>query len=194
MDFTWFTEFVDNALLFLQDWGFLLVILFGILHPVVSNPLHLFNMSLAIALLGPWLGYPIVIVANIIGILFLWYLTRMVPQDNILKRWKISDKVLTWVKETETWRHAIVIGAPTIPTYPVKLAIPLSGMSFKKYMYTLCGSYVVLIVANTLIHYGLVGFITNNVPNWLSFSILLVIVLYIYFGRRLFNRGNLKSE
>lgn len=186
-------DYVNDALIFLDGWGIVIVIVFGVLHPLISQPLHLFNLTLAIGLVGALIGFPVVIVSNIIGIILLWYFTRIARKSNVFKRWNVSEQIFTWVNNTEPWRHAVVIGAPTIPTYPIKLAIPLSGMSFKEYFKTLMGSYAVLIISNTLIYYGLVGFLTDNIPPWGLFLIMLVIVLYVYFGRRLFDHGRVKK-
>jgi len=182
--------FVDNALIFLNDWGFIIVIVFGIIHPLLENPLALFNLSLAIAIMGVPLAYITVFLANLIGILLLFYFTRMVnnKSDNFLSKKKISGKVLDWIKTTETWKHIVVIGVPMIPTYPIKLAVPLSGVSFRKYMTTLVGAYLFLFFGNTLIYFGVTGFISETIPNWVSFSLLLILVLYIYFGKYLFRK------
>lgn len=189
MDLTWYYDTVDGTLQFLQGWGFILVIVFGLSHVIMSQPLYLFGLSLAIYLLGVPLGYTLLITSNFVGMLLFWYLTREIKKDNILKRWKISDKVFTWVRTTETWRHAIVIGAPTIPTFPIKLAIPLSGMPFKQYMKTMIQSYLVLLVSYSLIYFGVTNVLTDNLPGWVIVLIILFIVIYIYFGRRIFNRG-----
>ena len=95
MDFSSFEAFVDSSLLFLNDWGFIIVIVFGVMHPLIENPLHLFNMSLAIAILGIPVGYMVVFLSNVVGILVLFYLTRMANEksNNFLQRRKVSKKV-----------------------------------------------------------------------------------------------------
>ena len=70
--------FVDEVILFLGNYGFVIVILFGIAHPILENPLALFNLTLAIALLGTAVGYIVVFVSNLIGILILYYLVMKV--------------------------------------------------------------------------------------------------------------------
>ncbi|MCF6184000.1 MAG: hypothetical protein L3J56_05135, partial [Bacteroidales bacterium] len=58
---------VDDIVLFLGDYGFIIVIVFGITHPIFENPLSLFNLALAITLLGIGLGYIVVFLSNVVG-------------------------------------------------------------------------------------------------------------------------------
>ena len=190
-----FTAFVDEAVLFLGKYGFLIVIVFGIAHPILENPLSLFNLALAITLLGIGLGYLVVFVSNMIGILILYYLVYRFNKRNkgALFEKKVADKVLTWIRNTSTWKHIVVIGVPMIPTYPIKIAVPLSGVGFKKYMVTLIGAYLFLFFGNTLIYFGVLGFITDNIPTYVSFILLSIFVVYIYFGHRIFYKEKLDN-
>ncbi len=196
MDFDSLQAFTDSVLNILNNWGFIIVIIFGILHPLTENPLSLFNLTLAITILGIPLGYTVVFLSNIIGILLLFYFTRIINEksNHIFTRQKVSKKAMDFILETDTWRHIVVIGVPFIPTYPIKLAVPFSGMSFKKYLVTLVGAYVFLFFGNSLIYFGVLGIITNNIPNVISYSLLLALVLYIYFGKKLFNLNNKRKS
>lgn len=191
-----FGLFVENALVFLQGWGFIIVIIFGIIHPLVEGPFALFNLSIAIALLGIPLGYAVVFVSNVIGILILYLIASKFNDktDDYLFRKKVSKSTLDWVKNTPTWKHIVVIGVPAIPTYPVKIAVALSKLSFRRYMFTIVGSYIFLFFGNTLIYFGIAGLVTNIVPDYVSFILLLILVVYIYFGKHLFNKGKQVEE
>lgn len=190
--------FVENILTYLNDWGFIIVIIFGIVHPVLENPLALFNLTLAITLLGIPMGYAVIFASNIIGILLLYVLATKFNQktNDFLFKKRVSNTALEWIQNTPVWKHIVVIGVPMIPTYPIKIAVPLSKVGFKKYMFTLIGAYVFLILGNTLIYFGIAGLISNVIPNYVSFILLLLLILYIYFGKTIFNRGNetLKEE
>jgi len=185
--------FVDEVILFLGNYGFVIVILFGIAHPILENPLALFNLTLAIALLGTALGYIVVFVSNLIGILILYYLVMKVKnhKNKIFLKKNVPNKILEWARTTETWKHIVVIGVPLIPTYPIKIAVPLSGVGFKKYMLTIVGAYIFLFFGNTLIYYGVLGIVTDNIPNYVSFLLLLLFVIYVYFGNRIFYKEKL---
>ena len=190
-----FDQFVEEFLFLLGNYGFIIVIIFGIMHPLFENPLSLLNLALAISILGIPLGFLVVFSSNLIGILILYFLAEKFNEksNNVLFRRKVSEKVLNWIKETATWRHILVIGVPMIPTYPVKLAVPLSKVGFKKYMITLVGAYLFLYFGNSLIYFGLIGFITDNIPGYVSFILLLLFVIYVYFGKSFFKRSNLSK-
>jgi len=185
-----FNLYVEEMLFFLGNYGFIIVIVFGIMHPLFENPLSLLNLVIAFALLGIPLGFLVVFSSNLIGIVLLYYFALRFNEksNNILFRKKISEKVLNWVKTTDTWRHILVIGVPMIPTYPVKIAVPLSKVGFKKYLITLIGAYVFLYFGNFLIYFGIVGLITDNIPNYISFILLLTFVIYVYFGKSMFKK------
>lgn len=188
-----FETFVDQVLFFLGNYGFIIVIIFGIMHPLFENPLSLLNLALAIEILGIPFGFLLVFSSNIIGILLLYYFAMKFNEksSNFFFRKKVSKKVLNWVKNTDTWRHILVIGVPMIPTYPIKIAVPLSKVGFKKYLITLVGAYLFLYIGNFLIYFGLVGFITENIPNYVSFVLLLAFVVYIYAGKSFFNKNKI---
>ncbi len=190
-----YTQLIDNLLVLLGNYGFLLVIFFGILHPLTENPWSLVTMTLSISLLGIFFGYLVLIISNIIGILLLYFIVCSINKKSnyFFHRKKISQKVLSWINNTESWRHIVVIGLPLIPTYPVKVSLPFSNMSFKRYFFTLLGSYFFLYTANSLIYFGVMGFITNNIPNYVSFFLLLLFALYIYFGKYLRKKWSLSQ-
>jgi len=188
-----FQLYVNMALEFLGDYGFLIVILFGVLHPLFENPLSLFTLALAVTILGIPLGYIFLALSNLIGILLLYVIANQFnhSSNHVLFKKKISDKFLKWIRDTPTWKHIIVIGVPFIPTYPIKLAVPLSNVGFKKYLITLCGAYAFLFFGNTLLYFGFLGIVTNNIPNVVSYGFLLVFVLFVYFGNQLFKKEKL---
>jgi hypothetical protein len=162
MDFASLEQFANSALDFLGVYGFLIVIIFGVVHPLIENPLSLFNLTLAIAILGIPLGYLVVFLSNLVGIVLLYLIAIKFNKktDNYLFKKKISNKALMWIRETPTWKHIVVIGVPMIPTYPIKLAVPF----------------------------------TENIPNYVSFILLTILVLYIYFGKYLFNNNKQIEE
>ncbi|MFK5883180.1 MAG: VTT domain-containing protein [Candidatus Izemoplasma sp.] len=182
---------LDNSLIFLGDYGFIIILLFGIIHPLTENPLSLFTLTLSISILGLFWGYVILFAANMIGVVMLFFLAEKFNHstNGFLFKRRASEKVLNWIRTTETWRHIIVIGVPFIPTYPIKLAVPLSKVSFKKYMVTLGGAYVFLFFGNSLLYFGILGFITNNIPSYISLAMLLVFALFVYFGIDFFKKN-----
>jgi len=188
-----FELFVDELLFFLGNYGFIIVIVFGVMHPLFENPLSLLNLALAFAILGIPFGFLVVFSSNIVGILLLYYFALRFNEksNNVLFKNKVSEKGLNWIKTTATWRHILVIGVPMLPTYPIKIAVPLSKVGFRKYMITLVGAYIFLYIGNFLIYFGILGFITDNIPNYVSFILLLGFVIYIYFGSSFFKTNEI---
>ncbi len=191
-----FDTLVNSLLIFLGSYGFIVFIIFGIMHPLFENPLSLLNMAMAFTVLGIPLGFLVVFSSNLVGIILLYYLAMKFNQNSnyFLFRHKVSKKVLLWIKTTPTWKHILVIGVPMIPTYPIKVGVPLSGSGFRKYLITLVGAYLFLYFGNFLIYFGALGIITNNIPTYLSFSLLLLFVLYLYFGSSFFNKLNIFNK
>ncbi len=191
-----FDSFVEELLFFLGNYGFIIVIIFGVMHPLFENPLSLLNMALAFSILGIPLGFLVVFSSNLIGIFLLYYFAIRFNEksNNILFRKKVPEKILNWVKTTDTWRHILVIGVPMIPTYPVKIAVPLSKVGFKKYLITLVGAYVFLYFGNFLIYFGILGFISDGIPDYVSYILLIIFVIYVYFGKSVFKKNKINEK
>jgi len=180
-------ELFDTLVNYAEQYGFWIILLLAILHPLTENPWSFLTMSIGLRILGIPLGYGTIFLGNIIGIILLYLIFHGIHQKTnyIAQQKKISKKVLEWVEQAETWRHIVVIGMPMIPTYPVKIALPLSNMSFRKYFLTLLGSYAFLYSAYSLLYFGLIGFITDAIPNSVAIICLAGFALYIYFGKSL---------
>ena len=191
-----FDLLVENLLLFLGNYGIIIIIIFGVMHPLFENPLSLLNMALAFSILGIPFGFLVVFSSNLVGIVVLYFLALKFNEksNNILFRRNISEKILNWIKTTDTWRHILVIGVPMVPTYPIKIAVPLSKVGFKKYLITLVGAYFFLYFGNFLIYFGILGFITENIPNYISFILLSIFATYVYFGSSFFRTSEIYQE
>lgn len=180
-------EIFDQLIAYAEQYGFWIILLLAILHPLTENPWSFLTMSLALTILGIPLGYGTIFLGNIIGIVTLYAIMHGFNRSTnyFVLQQKTSKKVFDWIKNADTWRHIIVIGMPMIPTYPIKIALPLSGIGFIKYFWTLIGSYVFLYSAYTLLYFGLIGFITEAIPNSIAIISLSAFALYIYFGKTL---------
>lgn len=180
-------ELFDTLIIYAEQYGFWIILLLAVLHPLTENPWSFITMSIGLRILGIPLGYGTIFLGNIIGIIILYLIFHGIHHKTnyIAQQKKLSKKVLDWVEHAESWRHILVIGMPMIPTYPVKIALPLSNMSFHKYFITLLGSYTFLYSAYSLLYFGLIGFITEAIPNSVAIICLAAFELYIYFGKSL---------
>lgn len=191
-----FESVVEQMLLFLNDYGFILIILFAIIHPIFEGPFALFTLSLGIALLGITTAYILVFTFNMIGCLLLIFLVKKVDKfsNYYLHRHKVSNDVLVWLKETKKWKHIFVLGVPVIPTYPVKIGYLLGEPSTKDSMMTLLGAYIFLYVGNTLIYFGFLNIVQTGIMRIISVLLLLLLVLFVYFGKSLFSKISITKK
>ena len=182
-----FVAIVDEILLFLGNYGFLLIILFGILHPLTENPWSFFTMSLSITLLGPILGYSLLLASNIVGILLLYIIVETINKrsDFFFEKKKVSKSVIDWLHNTPVWKHVIVIGMPMVPTYPIKVGLAFSKIGFKKYSTTLLLSYLYLYIIYTFAYYGLLSFLTEKIHTFVGVILIVLFIVIVYFGKNI---------
>ncbi len=192
------TLYIDDLLLFLGHYGFIVIIVFGLLHPIIDNPWSFFTMSLSFTLLGIPLGFLVLITSNIIGILLLYIILKNVDNasNHYLYKRKISGKILKWLETTPLWKHVLVIGVPLVPTFILKIAFPFTNLSFKKYFITLLLSYLFLYSIYSLVYFGVLSIFTDNIPNYIGILLVSLFILILYFGKTIFNKliGSITSE
>lgn len=167
-----------------QEYLIFLIVVFGILHPLTENPWSLFTLGIAIPVLGIPLAYAIILGSNLIGSIVLYGIIHTLhkKKDYVLQSKQYIGNALAWIAETPMYKHIIVIGLPTVPTYPIKVALPLSNMSFSRYLITIFGSYVFLITANSLIYFGIFGSVFNAIPTWVAAICLILFAIVLYFS------------
>lgn len=190
MDFSSFEAFTSCALIVLEQYGFILVLIFAFIHPIIEGPLALFTLTLGIALMGAVPAYISIFICNILGFILLYYMVQKGDKfsNYYLHRKKVSSDILTWLKETKKWKHIFVLGVPIIPTYPVKIGYLLSEPRFKDAIKTMVGSYLFLFFGNTLIYYGFLNIFESGASRIISVILLVLLVVYVYFGNDVFQK------
>ncbi|AIO19096.1 hypothetical protein KQ51_01219 [Candidatus Izimaplasma bacterium HR1] len=183
-----FNILFDQIMLFLGNYGFIIVIIFGLLHPIIDNPWAFFTMSLSFTLLGFQLGFLLLIVSNILGIIILFIFIKKIDNrtEHYLYKKKVSGYVLKWLESTPSWKHIIVIGLPLVPTFFLKIAFPFTTLSFKRYFITVLGAYMFLYSIYTLVYFGLLSFITDNIPEYVGILLIILFTVIVYFGKQLY--------
>lgn len=184
------TVFIEDALRILNDYGFLIVILFGVLHPIIDNPWSFLTMTLSFSILGIPLGYLLLLISNIVGIVLLYLIMKLIDSKSkhYLYKKKVSGSVLKWLENTPLWKHVIVIGVPLVPTFFLKIAFPFTKLSFKKYFTTVVLSYMFLYSIYSLVYFGVVSFVTENIPNYVGVILVTVFIILLYFGKSIYNK------
>lgn len=185
-----FNIILENTLLFLGNYGFVIVIIFGLIHPIIDNPWAFFTMTLSFSILGIPLGFSLLIISNIIGIILLYLILKRIDNkmDHYLYTKKISGSVLKWLETTPIWKHIIVIGMPLVPTFFLKIAFPFTNLSFRKYFITLLGAYIFLYAIYSLVYFGFISFLTDSIPQYIGIILILLFTIIIYFGRNIIHK------
>lgn len=189
---------VEEALIVLGNYGFIIVILFGILHPIIDNPWSFLTMSLSFTLLGIPFGFLLLLISNIIGILLLYLITKKIDNtsNHYLYDKKVSGSVLKWLESTPLWKHVLVIGVPLVPTFFLKIAFPFTTLSFKKYFITVLLSYLFLYSIYSMVYFGVLTFLTDNIPNYIGVILVSLFIAILYFGKDVYKRllGGIQHE
>ena len=181
------TLFVEQLIAQYSDHVLLLIVLFGLLHPLTENPWSLFTLGLGITVLGAPVAYVVILTSNMLGVVMLYGIMHWLHRQSgyRLQHSPRIGKALAWLRKTPMYKHIIVIGLPSVPTYPIKIALPLTKMRFSRYFTTLLGSYVFLTIANSLIYYGIFGLVFGDIPEWLSILLLVLFAILVYAGKDL---------
>ena len=172
---TWITSFQ------LTTFEMLMIVLFlGIIHPLISQPMYLLSVSLSIYFFGPLLGIPYLLFVNIIGIILYYFLIKAIN-----KRFELNKKpkliaAFAWLERTPEYKHSIAIGLPLVPTYAIKLALPMSEKRFKDYFMILFGSYLILAFFYVLVYYGILVIFLRGELTYLTFIVFALIIGVMY--------------
>jgi uncharacterized membrane protein YdjX (TVP38/TMEM64 family) len=181
--------FLAQITFYVDLYGTWMVILIGALHPFIAFPAHIFILTVSIQVLGPVQGYIMLFIGNMIGILIFYPVLKTVQVNNHSKVDNtFINQVFSWIRNEALWKHAVVIGAPLIPTQPIKYFLPLSGIGFKKYIVIFLSSYVILFISNSLLYFGVLSFFTNEIPTYLGIVFISLFVFFIYFGKNIFEK------
>lgn len=191
-----FGEVINQILIILGDYGFILVIIFGITHPSLSAPVAIFTLTLSLTLLGYFLGYMLLLGSNIVGIIIFYYFVRKLDnkRDAFIKKSKRRENIMRWIEKTSSWKHMLVIGLPFLPTQPIRMGIAFSRISFKKFFFTLLGSYIVLYIGNSLIYFGFASLIDDSIPRPLSILFFFIFAVVVYFSNTIFNKEKIAEN
>ncbi len=175
------------------DSIFIAVVLFSLIHPIIDSPWSFLTMSLSLRTFGVIPGFSILILTNIVGIIIVYGIMcfTKTKTNNFFQKKKVSKKILDWLETTPLYKHIIVIGLPLVPTWPIKISLPLSGISFKKYVITITLSYVFLYSCYSFVYFGIVHFSGNQI---LGSILLILFALIVYFGRSITKKLFIKGD
>lgn len=169
--------------------GLTIILLFAFFHVTFEGPLALFLLATATLILDSF-GWAVVVLLLVhwSGLPLFYYLVHHFHRrtNRVMVKVHVTNQLLEWVDRQQRWQHMIVIGLPFIPTYPVKLALTVKAASFRDYMATLMGSYVIFYSGHSLIYWGVLSFLTSELPWWVGVITSFSLALLIYGGKKLF--------
>ncbi len=183
---------LEQLTFYIEQYGIYLIIILGILHPFIGFPPHIFILTASLTVLGIPIGYLTLLIGNVIGLVIFYPLISSFRKAKSKKTETktLIDKTFQWVKTEKSWKHAIVIGAPLLPTHPIKYMISLSGMSYKKFLSITIPAYLILFISNSLLYFGVTSFITETIPKQVGIVLIIMFILFVYFGKHIFNKSN----
>jgi len=158
----------------------LIVMFLGFIHPIISQPAYTLSVTMTIFYLGLFKGICVLLFSSILGIAAYYFLVRFLAHKlNLVKHPKIN-KALAWISKTPGYKHSISLGLPLVPTYFIKLALPISKKSFKQYMLIMIGSYIVLLGFNISFYYGILVIFFTGRFTYITFIVLVIFIIFLY--------------
>ena len=160
----------------------MIIVGFGVVHALISQPWSVVGVSISIYFFGPILGITTLFMSYTIGnILYYFIVLRIdVYLNHKYPRWLI--KGLSWVKRNPSYKHMISIGLPLVPTSFIKASLPISTQSLKRFMKIITGSYVILTTFNILIYYGFLVSIFQGEFSFITLIVLCIFLVLLYFA------------
>jgi hypothetical protein len=79
----------------------------------------------------------------------------------------------------------------------LKIAFPFTTISFKKYFLTILSAYIFLYTIYSLVYFGVLTFLTDNVPQYIGVILIVLFTIIIYFGKQISTKligGNLNEH
>jgi hypothetical protein len=159
-----------------------IIFVLSIIHPMISQPWSLLSVTVA----SIWFGIPTALIilwsGYLLGMLLYYVLIRALNHKYHFKKNPKFKHAIQWLDDTPGFQHAISLGAPLIPTYVIKMMMPLSEKSFLNYMSVMVGAYVILTISNVLLYYGIFVEALLGPRSWITFLILTLFItgMYVY--------------
>ena len=160
----------------------IIVLILGIMHPIISQPASIVSISLAIIFFGFPLGIPYLFLTYLIGIVIYYFLIKTLNKKYQFHKRPKMKPAFEWLESTPGYKHSIALGLPLVPTYVIKLALPMSEKSFIDYLKIMIGSYLLLMTCYISLYYGVLVVLLTGEISYLTGFILIIFVLFMYFA------------
>lgn len=164
------------------------------IHPFISQPWSLLSISLSMIWLGEIVGIAVAFSFYTLGIIMYYILIQTIE-----KKYKLEERpklvgVFKWLKETPSYKHAIAVGIPLVPTYFIKMLLPISERPFSKYMLVMLSAYAFLSSVNVLLYYGIFVSALMGDASWITFIVFVIIIILMYLSTHIKNQWFIKNK
>lgn len=156
------------------------ILILGIIHPIISQPMHTLSVTLTIYYFGPIQGIILLFMANLIGIILYYFIVNGLNNKIHLENHPKLKPAFNWLTRTRGYKHSIAVGLPLVPTYFIKLALPISDKRFIDYFFIMTGSYIILFSFNISFYYGILVIFFTGELTIVTFIVFVVFIIFLY--------------
>lgn len=163
------------------------------IHPFISQPWSLLSVSLSMIWLGEAIGIFVAFTFYILGMIGYYGLVQLIEKKYKLEENARLKKVFAWLKSTPSYKHAIAVGIPLVPTYFIKMLLPISEKPFLKYMVVMMSAYLFLTSVNVLLYYGIFVSVLMGEATWITFIVFVILIILMYTSSHIRRRWFAKN-
>jgi len=175
-----FIELLPQFFLSLGLWGYLILCLLAILHPIIEAPAALILMTImTVYTSSVFESIFILSIFHLIGFLLIYLFIHRFKSSTLFKNnTRFSfPKVKAWYDSKKEWQHIFVMGLPLIYTYPLRIYWTLKTKSLLSFLGKMTVMYTIMYLGNLMMYWGyfliLERFITNE-------GLLLAMIMFAY--------------
>jgi len=151
-------------------------------------------VSLSIIWLGEMLGIVVAFSFYTLGMIMYYILIQTIEKKYKLEKRPKLVAVFKWLKETPSFKHAIAVGIPLVPTDFIKMLLPISERSFSEYMFVMLSAYAFLTSVNVLLYYGIIVSALMGDASWITFIVFVMIIILMYMSTHIKIGGSSKIK
>jgi hypothetical protein len=178
-----FFESLPELILSLGLWGFFILCLFAILHPIIEAPAALILMTLMTLYTNSiFESIFILYIFHFFGFILIYLFIHRLKFSTLFKsNTRFSfPKVQSWYDSKKEWQHIFVMGLPLIYTYPLRIYWTLKIKSFISFIGKMTVIYTIMYMGNLMMYWGYVLVLERFITNQGVFLAMLIFVYLIY--------------
>jgi len=185
-----FIQSLPELFLSFGIWGYMLLCLFAILHPVIEAPAALILMTVMTLYTNSVFESIFVLsLFHFIGFLIIYWLIHQANSLSFFEKMKRFSfpKVKTWYDSKQEWQHIFVMGLPLIYTYPLRVYWTLKTKSLTSFLVKMIAIYTLMYLGNLMMYWGYFFVLERLITNQgiLLLFIFIAFIVYRFGSHRL---------